>query len=134
MIEELDDLSRTTLQCSFQRASEWLANAQSMELVARFTAAANKVYVALNGDVTSEEATEALLNKPFDLHQEVLKLENALIRNTLARVNGSVTRAAEQMGMTYQGLAYIIQARHPKLLKERSPVRRRAPRKGTRGQ
>ncbi|MGH9930776.1 MAG: hypothetical protein ACREA9_16320 [Pyrinomonadaceae bacterium] len=48
MIEELDDLSRTTLQSSFQRASEWLANAQSKELVTRFTAAANKVYVALN--------------------------------------------------------------------------------------
>lgn len=134
MIEELDDLSRTILQSSFQRASEWLANAQSTELVARFAAAANKVYVALNGELTTEEATEALLNKPFDLHEEVLKLENALIRHTLAKVNGSLTRAAEQMGMTYQGLAYIIQSRHPELLKERSPVRRRAPRKGTRGQ
>lgn len=129
MIEELDDLPRTTLQCSFERAGEWLANAQSKELVARFTAAANKVYVALNGEVTPEEATEALLNKPFDFHEEVLKLENGLIRHTLAKVNGSLTRAAAQMGMTYQGLAYIIQARHPKLLKERSPIRRRSRKK-----
>ena len=129
MIEELDDLPRTTLQCSFERAGEWLANAQSKELVARFTAAANKVYVALNGEVTPEEATEALLNKPFDFHEEVLKLENGLIRHALAKVNGSLTRAAAQMGMTYQGLAYIIQARHPKLLKERSPVRRRSRKK-----
>jgi len=129
MIEELDDLSRTTLQSSFQRASEWLANVQSKELVARFTAAANKVYAALNSEMTPEEATEALLNKPFNFHEEVLKLENNLIRNTLAKVNGSITRAAEQMGMSYQGLAYIIQRRHPELLKERSPVRRRARKK-----
>lgn len=129
MIEELDDLSRMTLQSSFQRASEWLANVQSKELVARFTAAANKVYAALNSEMTPEEATEALLNKPFNFHEEVLKLENNLIRNTLAKVNGSITRAAEQMGMSYQGLAYIIQRRHPELLKERSPVRRRARKK-----
>lgn len=134
MIEELDDLSRTTLQSSFQRASEWLANVESKELVSRFTAAANKVYVALNGELTPEEATEALLNKPFDFHEEVLKLENTLIRHTLAKVNGSITRAAAQMGMTYQGLAYIIQARHPKLLKERSPVRRRSRRKNMQSQ
>lgn len=53
-------------------------------------------------------------------------LEESLIRNTLSRVNGSVTRAAKQMGMSYQGLAYIIQCRHPELLKERSPVRHRS--------
>jgi tetratricopeptide (TPR) repeat protein len=129
MIEELDDLSRSTLQSSFQRASEWLAKVQSKELVTRFTAAANKVYVALNGELTPEEATEALLNRPFDFHEEVLKLETTLIRRTLAKVNGSVTRAAKQMGMSYQGLAYIIQSRHPKLLKERTPVRRRSQKK-----
>lgn len=126
MIEELDDLSRTTLQSSFERASEWLANAQSKELVTRFTAAANKVYVALNGHLVPEEAAEALLNKPFDFHQEVLRHEKTLIRHTLAKGNGSVTRAAQQMGMSYQGLAYIIQSRHPELLKERSPIRKRS--------
>jgi tetratricopeptide (TPR) repeat protein len=126
MIEEVDDLSRTALQSCFQRASEWLANAQSKELVARFNAAANKVYVALNRELTPEEATEALLNKPYDFNQEVLKLENNLIRETLSKVNGSVTRAAKQLGLSYQGLAYIIQRRHPDLLKERSPVRRRS--------
>jgi tetratricopeptide (TPR) repeat protein len=126
MIEELDDLSRTTLQSCFQRASEWLANAQSKELVARFAAAANKVYVALNRELTPEEATETLLNKPYDFNQEVLKLENNLIRQTLSKVNGSVTRAAKELGLSYQGLAYIIQCRHPDLLKERSPVRRRS--------
>jgi transcriptional regulator with PAS, ATPase and Fis domain len=94
--------------------------------VARFNAAANKVYVALNRELTPEEATEALLNKPYDFNQEVLKLENNLIRETLSKVNGSVTRAAKQLGLSYQGLAYIIQRRHPDLLKERSPVRRRS--------
>ncbi len=56
-----------------------------------------------------------LTNRPFKLHEEIL-IEETLIRNTLSKVNGSITRAAEQMGMTYQGLGYIIQRRHPKLL------------------
>lgn len=108
MIEELDELPRTTLQSCFQRASEWLSNVQSKELAARFTAAANKVYAALNGELTREEATDTHLNKPFDFNQEVLKLENNLIRLTLAKVNGSVTWAAKQLGLSYQGLAYMF--------------------------
>lgn len=79
--------------------------------------------------MTPEEATEALLNKPFDFHEEVLRHENTLIRHTLSKVNGSLTRAAQQMGMSYQGLAYILQTRHRDLLKERSPVRHRSRKK-----
>jgi hypothetical protein len=41
-------------------------------------------------------------------------------------VSGSVTRAAALLGMSYQGLAYVIESRHKDLLKERSPIRRRS--------
>ena len=34
-------------------------------------------------------------------------------------VNSSVTRAAALLGLSHQGLAYLIQSRHPDLLKER---------------
>jgi len=57
--------------------------------------------------------------------------ERARIVEALAKVNGKVTHAAELLGMNYQKLAYIIETRHPDLLKKRTPVRRR-PRKGTR--
>jgi len=60
------------------------------------------------------------------LQEEILKLGRSLIRQALAKANGSVTRAATLLGMSYQGLAYTIEARHKDLLKERSPVRRRS--------
>jgi transcriptional regulator with PAS, ATPase and Fis domain len=84
--------------------------------------------------VGTEVDTEALTIKPFKLHDEVHRLEEMLIRNTLSEVNGRITRAAQHMGLSYQGLAYIIQRRHPKLLKERSPVRTRARKKATENQ
>lgn len=59
----------------------------------------------------------------------VLKFERGLIRAALAEVNGSVTYAASLLGISYQRLARIIEKRHPDLLKERSPVRRRQRRK-----
>jgi molybdenum-dependent DNA-binding transcriptional regulator ModE len=52
-----------------------------------------------------------------------------MIRKALVEVNGSVTHAASLLGMSYQGLAYLIESRHPDLLKERTPVRRRRYRK-----
>lgn len=55
----------------------------------------------------------------------LLEVERELIRKALAEANGSVTHAAPLLGITYPGLIYIIQRRHPDLLKERTPVRHR---------
>jgi tetratricopeptide (TPR) repeat protein len=126
LIEELDDLSRDTLHSAFQGAAEWLVNAEGKDLLVRFCAAAKKVLSAMGAELTVENATDHLLNRQFDLHQEVLKFEETFIRHVLAKVNGRLTRAAALMGMSYQGLAYVIQSRHPELLNERSPVRRRS--------
>jgi len=43
-----------------------------------------------------------------DLEGEVLNFERSLISQTLAKVNGKVTHAAELLGVGYQKLAYII--------------------------
>jgi transcriptional regulator with PAS, ATPase and Fis domain len=61
----------------------------------------------------------------LDFDQELLRYENALIKRALAQVNGSVTRAATNLRMSYQKLGYILQTRHKDLLKERTPIRRR---------
>jgi tetratricopeptide (TPR) repeat protein len=122
IIEELDQIPTDALSFAFDRASEWLPRPKSDELGPRLYAAARKVFTRLHGEPDVEVATEALTNRPFNFHEEILRLEETLIRKTLSKVNGSVTRAAAQMGMTYQGLGYIIQHRHPKLLKERTPV------------
>ena len=128
LIEELDDLSPGTLFAAYDRASDWLAKSQSQDLLLRLNAAARKVFLALSGEENAEDAIEAILNKPCDLHNEVLKFEGSLIQKALAQANGSVTRAASLLEMSYQGLAYVIESRHKDLLKQRSPVRRRSPR------
>lgn len=126
MIEELDGLAPETMFAAYDRASEWLAKSQSQDLLLRLNAAARKVFLALRGELDPEDATDAILNRPCDLHSEVLKFEGILIKKALAKVNGSVTRAATLLDMSYQGLAYVIESRHKDLLKQRSPVHRRS--------
>jgi tetratricopeptide (TPR) repeat protein len=126
LIEELDEAGMETLCIAFDRASEWLADSQSEDLLRRLNAAARRVLARLHGERGAEEATEALVNRPGDLQSQVLKYERMLIRQALARANGRLTRAASLLGVSYQGLGYIIQSRHRDLLKERSPVRPRA--------
>jgi tetratricopeptide (TPR) repeat protein len=125
LVEELGHLPAETLTAAYNRASEWLANSQSQEILLRLNSAARKVLLGLRGEVLAEEATQNLLNKPCDLQAEVLRYEGVLISQALGKVSGSVTRAAALLGMSYQGLAYVIESRHKDLLKERSPIRRR---------
>ena len=136
LIEELDELAADTLCAAYDRASEWLATAQSDELFLRVNAAARKVFSRIRFDVKVEttpfeNTVDTLLNKPCDLPTEVSKYEGILIRQALVKANGSLTRAASQLSLSYQALAYILESRHKDLLKERSPIRRRARKENT---
>jgi hypothetical protein len=124
MIEEVE-LSREELQAAFIRARQWLADCQSKELLLRQIKAADKVVACLGGELSAEAANEILLTHSPHLHYAVLEYEGSLIRDALAEVSGSVTHAASLLGVSHQGLAYIIENRHEDLLKERSPIRRR---------
>ncbi|HVQ35966.1 MAG TPA: helix-turn-helix domain-containing protein, partial [Pyrinomonadaceae bacterium] len=126
LIEELEELSPDALYAAYDRASDWLAKSQSQDLLLRLNSAARRVFSTLRGELKAEAATEAILNKPCSLPTEVLKFEASLIRQALTQANASVTRAAALLGMSYQGLAYVIGSRHKDLLKERSPIRRRS--------
>jgi len=55
--------------------------------------------------------------------EEVHKRESELIRLALDEAGGSVTRAARILGLTHQGLCYIINHRHQQLLTARAPIR-----------
>jgi tetratricopeptide (TPR) repeat protein len=59
------------------------------------------------------------------LEEQVLNYEGELIRQALESSGGSVTRAARQLGITHQGLAFILNGRHKSLLSIRTPVKRR---------
>jgi len=126
LIEEIDDLSTEILSSAYEQAGEWLADCQSQELLLRFKAVGKKLALKLRGEAKSE--TTELLIKPRNVKQDLLAIEREMIRKALVEVNGSVTHAASLLGMSYQGLAYLIQTRHRELLKHRTPVRRR-PRK-----
>ena len=60
--------------------------------------------------------------------EEIQALESDLIKHSLETSEGSVTRAANNLGISYQELNYMLDTRHRDLVPLRTPVRRR-PRK-----
>ena len=125
LVEEVD-LDSTILHAAYQQAHEWLADSQSQDLIMRVNDAARKLASNVCGKLSREDAIDALLKRPGTLESKVLEYENALIKRALIQSNGAVTHAASLLGMTYQGLAYVLETRHKDLLSARSPVRRRA--------
>jgi len=59
------------------------------------------------------------------LEQEVLRYERGLVKRALEASGGSVTRAARLLGITHQGLAFILNGRHKSLLSVRTPIKSR---------
>ena len=62
------------------------------------------------------------------LKEEILSREHELVAHALEANDGSVTRAAKNLGISYQELHYMLETRHRDLSSLRTPVRRR-PRK-----
>jgi tetratricopeptide (TPR) repeat protein len=125
LIEEIEDLTLPVLAAAYLQASEWLTNCQSQQLLLRFKAAGAKLAAQIQHGPSLDDIRKSLFNEPRDLADEVLKFERNLISEALAKVNGRVSYAAKLLGIGYQGLAYIIESRHPELLKQRTPVYRR---------
>src|SRR5204862_2742354 len=86
---------------------------------------------SLNGNglphlVESDYNLESVTNwQGCSLEAEVLRHEGNLIKRALEVSGGSVTRAARMLGVTHQGLAFILNGRHSNLLSVRTPVKRR---------
>lgn len=76
-------------------------------------------------NVSNDELRNASWPQDYSLESEVLSYEANLIRKALEATGGSVTRAARLLGVTHQGLAFILNGRHKDLLAIRTPVRRR---------
>jgi transcriptional regulator with PAS, ATPase and Fis domain len=68
-------------------------------------------------------ATAELGTATFD--QQMLQYENNLVRQALLKSQGSVTKAAQLLGVSHQRLISLIKRRHRDLLSIRSPVRTR---------
>jgi len=130
-IEELSDhLSADTLQNYYHTAETLLSNSQNLSIKSRMGECARRVLsVALaeaNAVAPSTSAADTIAMEPgFSLDIEVLRYEGDLIRRALKESGGSITRAARLLGVTHQGLAFILNGRHSNLLSIRTPVKRR---------
>ncbi|HEX6732090.1 MAG TPA: helix-turn-helix domain-containing protein, partial [Pyrinomonadaceae bacterium] len=130
-IEELSDhLPANTLQYYYRTAETLLANSQNLSIKTRLGECARRVLsvelAEANAVAPSTSAADTLTMEPgFSLDSEVLRYEGDLIRRALKASGGSVTRAARLLGITHQGLAFILNGRHNDLLSIRTPVKRR---------
>ncbi|HKG59954.1 MAG TPA: tetratricopeptide repeat protein [Pyrinomonadaceae bacterium] len=129
LIEEIHDLSPEILQAAYRQAREWLANSQSPDIKLRLADVAARVVASIHTELSTDQATEILLSEPGGLRAQLEKHERVVIKQALDEVGGRVTHAASLLDMRYQSLAYIIERRHPDLLKKRTPIRRRQARK-----
>src|SRR5829696_1301499 len=125
-IEELGDhLSADALQHYYRTAETLLSNSQNLSIKTRLGECARRVLTVALTDL--HEATKEAPSMPpgSSLDAEVLRYEGNLIRHALEESGGSVTRAARLLGVTHQGLAFILNGRHSDLLSVRTPVKRR---------
>ena len=125
LIEEIQELSPEVLRATYRQAREWLANSLSPDIKLRLADVAGRVVDSIQTELSADEATEIVLSEPGGLRAQLEKHEGVVIKRALDEVNGRVTHAATLLDMRYQSLAYIIERRHPDLLKKRTPIRRR---------
>lgn len=126
MIEELDTLSRELQSVAFAKAEEWLASGDNPDIGPRLKVAGRKLTAPRQTEPDKAvDVYEVLFNKRYDLDAEVKRYEHDLIKETLAKVGGKVSHAAELLNVNHQSLALTIETKHPDLLNERTPVVRK---------
>ena len=125
-IEELSThLSNDALQKYYRTAEMLLSNSQNQTIKTRLGECARRVLTTTLNTSATVTAEQAPIPKGFSLDAEVLRYEGTLIRRALEESGGSVTRAARLLGVTHQGLAFILNGRHSDLQAIRTPVKRR---------
>jgi tetratricopeptide (TPR) repeat protein len=129
----------------YQRAESELGNSQHPEIQNRLGKVSRRLLVTYISSVSQNghqengvrtdrvghaEPASAVPGSPgfptdVSLEEHVLHYEADLISRALVASDGSVTRAARMLGVTHQGLAFILNGRHKDLLSARKPVKRR---------
>jgi tetratricopeptide (TPR) repeat protein len=115
MIEEHGgSLSERELYRIYRKADRLLSRTQDAEEITRLRGCARIVMRRLYGKNLSDE--------DFFLPDVVLAYEARFIEQALEEERGSVTRAAKKLGLTHQRFIYVLESRHRKLLKKRTPA------------
>ncbi len=134
VVEELkSSLPLPRLRQYYWRAESSLACSQHPGIQLRLGECARRILAAEVQSGNGNGSTLLQLNEPSlteaisscSLEDEVLRYEGGLIRRALETSGGSVTRAARLLGITHQGLAFILNGRHKDLLSVRTPIKPR---------
>jgi tetratricopeptide (TPR) repeat protein len=128
IIEELGTaLTPGELQNYYRSAETALKHSQHDAIRFRLGQCARKLIAAELEPAPS--ATESSATKPAaltgSLEEQVLQYEANLIKQALEASDGSITRAARLLGVTHQGLAFILNGRQKSLLSARKPAKPR---------
>jgi tetratricopeptide (TPR) repeat protein len=110
-------ISADELQDLYWRADRLLKDTQTAEEIARLRACARIVMRRLTGVQMRE--------KNFTLFSAVHEFEAKFIGQALEESGGSVTRAANLLGIRHQTLTSMLETRHKGLSKKRTPVKKR---------
>ena len=144
IVEELESVvPQPERRNYYLRAESMLSRSQHSGVLARLGECARKILTSETNPVDNKlqagisignghkHAAAAGLSSSAEpwadstLEDLVLQFEGDLIRRALEVSKGSVTRAARLLGITHQGLAFIINGRHKSLLAIRTPVKTR---------
>jgi tetratricopeptide (TPR) repeat protein len=133
VIEELSkSVDAAELRNYYYQAESVFPGSQNPGIQSRLAECARRILAAENHSSNASKVHSADLSEvpdammaPLSLEEEVLRYEADLIKNALDTSGGSVTRAARKLGITHQGLAFILNGRHKSLLSARKPAKPR---------
>ena len=128
IIEELSSaLSPAELLTHYQNAESALRYSQRAAIRSRLGECARTLLAneTLASPTLPSNAAPAEISHSTSLEDQVLSYEGELIRHALLQSDGSVTRAARLLGVTHQGLAFILNGRQKNLLSSRKPAKPR---------
>ncbi len=116
--EHATRLSDYELYLTYLKADRLLASRQDAEDIARLRACARTVMKRLLG--------KNLHDAGFYLPDVLRAYEARFIEQALEEEKGSITRAAQRLGLTHQRLIYVLESRHRQLREKRTrPVSRK---------
>lgn len=110
-------LSESELCRLYRRADELLKGTQDAEDMVRLRACARVVIRRVVG--------MQLHDRNFTLYGAVQELEARFIEQALEENGRSVSRAAKALGLRHQALSHLLSTRHKRLLKKRTPAKKR---------
>jgi tetratricopeptide (TPR) repeat protein len=126
IIEELASVvSPGELRNYYKSAESALKNSQHAAIQFRLADCARSVLACDERSAAFGSETLDAIVTNSSLEEQVLRYEGELIRRALQASDGSVTRAARLLGVTHQGLAFILNGRQKNLLSSRKPVKPR---------